>query len=397
MLQFSSSALAMPDIKSGCTVKMSETGKAKEKGKTESEAIAPPQTTCEPSIDSTRNQAAVTVFPEFVPTQEMMSEAEARQHIETIKSRFNDITALLLELDDRRGWEALKYKSMHQMIQAELKDYLNKSVSQIYRKLTDAKIRRELSQICEKVSAIPAYKLEPLSKLPPQQWQDTWQEVTSTAPEYNVTREHVQVIVSQRLQGQKQVADFLEPSLKPVLLRPGDWVEVHSFQGNKDWDGLRGPVVSPEDNDDRVGVDLSEASGQSEWMCVRFSLQELIKVPAPPPYKVGEIVMIKCDRDAKQEQRKHSGRWGIVSSVLDSKIILAVGVELVQYPLKNLDKVENSSPTLRDVCDRVTRLWSVPNLPSSVQLLLSKFYQRELIFSQGDLDVLQAIERLYQG
>ncbi len=237
---FSSSALAMLDIKSGCTVKMSEIGKAQEKGKTESEAIAPLQTTCEPSIDSTRNQAAVTVFPEVVPAQGIMSEAEARQHIETIKSHFDDITALLLELDNRRGWEALKYKSMHQMIQAELKDHLNKSVSQIYRKLTDAKIRRELSQICEKVSAIPAYKLEPLSKLPPEQWQDTWQEVASTAPEYSVTREHVQVIVSLRLQSQKQVTDFQEP----------------------------------------------------------------IKVPAPPPYKVGEIVMIQLRSDAKQQGKR---------------------------------------------------------------------------------------------
>lgn len=164
---FSSSGLAMLDIKSGCTLKMSEIGKAKKKGKTESEAIALPRTTCEPSIDSTRNQAAVIVFPEVLPAQGMMSEAEARQHIDTIKLRFDDITALLLELDDRRGWEALKW-------------------------------------------------------------------------------------------------------------------------------------------------------------------------------------------------------------------------------------VKNSSPTLKDVCDRVTRLWSVPNLPSSVQLLLSKFYQRELIFLQGDLDVLQAIERLYQ-
>lgn len=367
------------------------------KEKTESEVSTLLQTRCVPSINSTRNQAAVTVFLEVVPTQLMMSEAEARQQIESIKLCFDDITALLLELDDRRGWEALKYKSLHQMIQAELKDYLNKSVSQIYRKLTNAKIRRELSQICEKVEAIPAYKLEPLSKLSPEQWQDTWQEVTSTAPEHGVTREHVQVIVSLRLQGQEQVADFQEPSLKPVLLHPGDWVEVHSFQGNKDWDGLRGSVVEPEDNDSRVGVDLSEASGQSEWMCIRFSPQELIKVPAPLSYNVGEIVMIQCDHDAKQEQRKHSGSWGIVSEVLDSKVILAVGGELVQYPLKNLDRVKNPSITLRDVCDRVTRLWSVPNLPSSVQLLLSKFYQRELIFPQSDLDVLQAIERLYQG
>lgn len=145
-------------------------------------------------------RSKVSVGSEVVSATVMMSEAEAQQHIETIKLRFDDITALLLELDNRRGWEALGYKSMHQMIQAELKDHLNKSVSQIYRKLFEAKIRQKLSHACENIEVIPARQLEPLGKLPPEQWQDTWEEVTSTAPNGKVSREYVQTVVSRRMQ-----------------------------------------------------------------------------------------------------------------------------------------------------------------------------------------------------
>lgn len=181
------------------------------------------------------------------------------------------------------------------------------------------------------------------------------------------------------------------------ILRLGDWVVVRSLQGDQICNGLRGPVVELEDNDGRFGVDLSQASGESEWKCLRFSLQELIKVPAPPPYKVSEILMIQCDVGATPEQRQHDGCWGIVQEVLEFTVIVAVNGELVQYSPKDLDWVDNPDSTLRDVCDRVTRLWSVPNLPKSVQHLLRTFYQRQLIFPQGDLDVLQAIEDLYQG
>ncbi len=179
------------------------------------------------------------------------------------------------------------------------------------------------------------------------------------------------------------------------ILRLGDWVAVHSFQGDQLCNGLRGPVVELEDNDGRIGVDLSQASGQSEWMCLRFSPQELLKVPAPPPYKVSEILMIQCDVGATTEQRQHDGCWGIVQEVLEFTVIVAVNGELIQYPPKDLGWVDNPGPTLRDVCVRVTRLWSVLNLPSSAQHLLRTFYQRQLVFPQGDLDVLQAIEGLY--
>jgi hypothetical protein len=43
------------------------------------------------------------------------------------------------------------------------------------------------------------------------------------------------------------------------------------------------------------------------------------------------------------------------------------------------------------MCDRITSLWQVPNLPASVRHLLTTFYQQRLDFSQEDLNVLAAI------
>ncbi len=182
---------------------------------------------------------------------------------------------------------------------------------------------------------------------------------------------------------------------KRLVLHPGDWVEVRSEQTDQVWNGLRGQVVELADDEGQFGIDLSESSGQSEAQCLRFVVQELIKVPAPIPYRIGEIVLIKCDRSATPEQRQHSGCWGVVREVLEVTAKVAVSGELVHYPPQDLDWVDAPDDSLKDVCDRLTRLWSVPNLPKSVQHLLRTFYQRELVFSQGDLDVLQAIEQLH--
>jgi hypothetical protein len=152
--------------------------------------------------------------------------------------------------------------------------------------------------------------------------------------------------------------------------------------------------VELEDDSGQVGVDLSQASGHSEWQCLRFRAQDLIKLPVPSPHKVGEIAMVRCGVGATPEQRKYSGCWGSVQHVFESTLILAVSGELVEYCFEDLECINSSHPYLMEVCDRVTRLWSLPNLPKSVRHLLRTFYQRELVFLQEDLYVLQAIERL---
>ena len=75
--------------------------------------------------------------------------------------------------------------------------------------------------------------------------------------------------------------------------------------------------------------------------------------------------------------------------------VMVIG-ELIHYPPQDSNWVDAPDDSLKDVCDRVNRLWSVPNLPKLVQHLLRTFYQRELVFLQGNLDVLRAIERLHR-
>ncbi len=72
-------------------------------------------------------------------------------------------------------------------------------------------------------------------------------------------------------------------------------------------------------------------------------------------------------------------------------MFLAVGREMVRYLFCDLQPIENPSPVLREVCDRVVCLWQVPDLPPSVQCLVEMFYHRRLDFSQKDLEVLEAI------
>jgi hypothetical protein len=109
---------------------------------------------------------------------------------------------------------------------------------------------------------------------------------------------------------------------------------------------------------------------------------------------VGSIIRIQCSNNPSPTQQQYKGCWGIIDHILESTTIIAVGSDLVEYPLCDLNLVENHSPILIQVCDRITRLWQIPNLPASVRHLLGTFYQQRLDFSEEDLDVLQAIERL---
>jgi ribosomal protein L21E len=110
-------------------------------------------------------------------------------------------------------------------------------------------------------------------------------------------------------------------------------------------------------------------------------------------YEIDQLVLIQCEDSATGEQcLRYSGCWGIVHDVFESAAVVAVGGEMVRYLLCDLQPIENPSLVSREVCDRVTSLWQVPNPPQSVQCLLEMFYQRRLDFSQSDLGVLAAIE-----
>ena len=115
---------------------------------------------------------------------------------------------------------------------------------------------------------------------------------------------------------------------------------------------------------------------------------------SPSSYEIDQIVLIHCeDTAASQRCRQYSGCWGSVQHIYESAVVVAVGGEVVRYLPSNLQPIENVSPVLREVCDRVLRLWQVPNLPQSVQCLLEAFYQRRLEFEQEYLVVLETVGR----
>ncbi len=132
---------------------------------------------------------------------ESMPTSGVRQKLNAAKSHFEQAAAivqndamprveqaiqLLVEIDNQQGWRELGYNSMRQMIQSELKPFLNLSVSQAYRRFNAALVRQQVSH-CDNIDDIPDTQLEALSKLPFDQWQDAWMEIVATAPNQKVT------------------------------------------------------------------------------------------------------------------------------------------------------------------------------------------------------------------
>lgn len=131
-----------------------------------------------------------------------MPTSGVRQKLDAAKSHFEQAAAImqhdampralaavqfLVKIDNQQGWRELGYNSQCQMIQSELKPFLNLSISQTYRRLNAAKVRQEVSHFCDNIEDIPDTQLEALSKLPSEQWQEAWTEIVATAPGGKVT------------------------------------------------------------------------------------------------------------------------------------------------------------------------------------------------------------------
>lgn len=136
-------------------------------------------------------------------TDAVMSEGEARQYVDWIKSALEDARGYLLELYERKGWRALGYDSWRACVQAEF----GQSRSQLYRELDAARTERVLladlaiSPMGE--TPIPERQLRPLASIAdrtPDLARDIWREITETAPNGTVTAAHVARVVEQRQQ-----------------------------------------------------------------------------------------------------------------------------------------------------------------------------------------------------
>lgn len=320
------------------------------------------------TIDLTSDQVKAVTIAEDIPIRQRMSVVEAQQKLNEAKENFEQAACtirkdvsprinrgitLLLEIDKAGAWEGLPYRSIRQFIHHELMPQLGLSDKQIYKKVNAARVRQEVSQICDNADAIPDNQLEALGKLPTEEWLDAWEEINATTSGAKVTGKHVKNIVERRLQSKN--------------------TENFNFNDSSQSQHESAELLKPERN---VSAD---------------SHQTLFTTSAP--YQVDEIVIIQCcANSATPEQLHYSGCWGVVHHLLEATAIVAVAGNLVESSFEDLYRIPNPSPTLLQVCDRIALLWQVQNLPLSVQHLLETFYQRQLDFSQEDLDVLTAIE-----
>lgn len=91
-----------------------------------------------------------------------MTREEARRACEAVKHRLEECRGLLLELYERRGWEALGYPSWRACCTAEF----GLSQSRVYQLLDAARVERDVSTVVESLPApLPERALRPLAQL----------------------------------------------------------------------------------------------------------------------------------------------------------------------------------------------------------------------------------------
>jgi hypothetical protein len=97
------------------------------------------------------NETAIAIRP--------MIYKEARECVDQINANMTNIRALVLDLHDRKGWEALGYVNWRECVTKEFQS----SQAYLYRQLEAAQTEKVISPMGEK--EIPERQLRPLTKL----------------------------------------------------------------------------------------------------------------------------------------------------------------------------------------------------------------------------------------
>ena len=130
------------------------------------------------------NETAIAIRP--------MIYKEARECVDKINTNMNNVRHLILDLHDRKGWEALGYTNWRDCVTAEFKQ----NQRYLYYQLEAAQTEKNICTIVQK-EPIPEGQLRPLSKLEPEQQREAWQKAVETAPEGKVTAAHVSKVVKE--------------------------------------------------------------------------------------------------------------------------------------------------------------------------------------------------------
>ncbi|MFN8454820.1 MAG: hypothetical protein U0401_09160 [Anaerolineae bacterium] len=140
----------------------------------------------------------------FVP----MTETEARQLVNEIKTDIVAVGQKLLELYEREGWRALGYANWRECVMTEFEF----QKSHVYRLLDFARLERNLSPIGEKYP-LPANEAQarPLAKLSAEQQRQVWTVAVETAPAGHLTAAHVERTARRLIQVFEEPEEFVCP------------------------------------------------------------------------------------------------------------------------------------------------------------------------------------------
>ena len=141
-------------------------------------------------------------------TKRKMVYAEAKDCIAKINANMTNIRSLVLDLYERKGWDALGYESWRECVVKEFQQGEN----YLYKQLAAAQAERNL---CTTVQ-IPERQIRPLTRLndDPEKQRVAWQKAVETAPEGKVTAAHVQKVVREMVEPERK-GPKIEPKPEP--------------------------------------------------------------------------------------------------------------------------------------------------------------------------------------
>ncbi|MDJ0718208.1 MAG: hypothetical protein QNJ54_28940 [Prochloraceae cyanobacterium] len=263
----------------------------------------------------------------------LMTKEEAHQCIDEIKGHLIGVRKLLLELEERRGWEILGYKSMRQCMLAEFVG----CQSQLYRELKAGKIEKKISPQGE-IGLIPEKHLRHIGSLPQEEWVDAWEQVVKTAPSKGVTTSHVAKTVAQ--------------------------IKLNSTKSERD---------------ELIKIDAPNRE-----------LNQLIEEVA----RIGDLVTIDCSLEAEFSLILYNGCWGQVISMGDGVVEVLVKGKSVKFMKSDIKPVYNPTPNLREIVEKVNRLLSREDL-DELDRQIAEFYVGRTSFTDKQLERLEHLWDVY--
>jgi len=221
-------------------------------------------------------QHAVTPFN----VVSLMNATEACECVTKINSHMNSARALLLDLYERRGWQALGYQSWRECVTAEFAQ----SKSRLYQELEAAQIEQRISTNGG-IGSIPERQLRPLAALTPMEQPIAWQEAQERSGGKPTARVVEEVVREMRADSPAKA-----PEPEPA---PADTLTVAEIAADID-DVLDPPMEPAQVADLRAASRINAGlftSTTPEWYTPKHIIERVIRM-------LGTIDLDPCSNSA---------------------------------------------------------------------------------------------------